>query len=63
MNKENEFGVRFGNRTYTDLVLGTFVKMDIKSNHDLNAALNKIRDSPQLVEAFVERFKDVSGGL
>ena len=46
LNKENEFGVRSGNQTYTDLVLDTFVKMDIKSNHDLNVALNKTRDSP-----------------
>ena len=37
--------------------------MDIKSNHDLNFALNNTRNSPQLTEAFVERFKDVSGGL
>ena len=37
--------------------------MVIKSNHDLNVALNKTRGSPQLVEAFVERFKVVSEGL
>ena len=49
--------------SYTELVLESFVKMDIKSNHDLNIALNNTRDSPQLAEAFMERFKEVSGGL
>ena len=62
-NKEDEFQVRSGNRTYADLVMDTFVKMDIKSSHDLNVALNETRDSPQLAEAFIERFKDVSGSL
>ena len=37
--------------------------MNIKSNHDLNTALNNTRNSPQLVETFMERFKEVSGGL
>ena len=43
--------------------MDTLVKMDIKSNHDLNVALQETRDNPQLAKAFVERFKDVSGGL
>ena len=43
--------------SYTELVLESFIKMDIKSNHDLNVALNKTRDSPQLAETFIERFK------
>ena len=43
--------------SYTELVLETFIKMEIKSNHDLNVALKETRDSPQLVEAFVGRLK------
>ena len=63
MDKEAEFRVQSGNQTYTDLVLDTFAKMDINSNHDLNVALNETKDSPQLAKAFVEPFKHVSGGL
>ena len=63
LDKEAKFWFQSGNRTYTDLVFDTFAKMDINSNHDLNIALNETRDSPQLARAFVERFKDVSGGL
>ena len=47
LDKEAEFQVQSGNQTYTDLVLDTFAKMDINSNHDLNIALNETRDSPQ----------------
>ena len=49
--------------SHTELVLENFVKMGIKSNHDLNVTLNNTRDSPQVVEAFTEHFKEVSGGL
>ena len=49
--------------SHTELVLESFIKKDIKSNQDLNVALNNTRDSPQLAEAFMERFKKVSGGL
>ena len=47
----------------TELVLESFVKMNIKNNYDLNVALKKTRDSPQLAATFTERFKEVSGDL
>ena len=50
--KENDFGARSGNRTYTDLAIDTFIKMDIGSNHDLNVALYDTRNNPQLAQAF-----------
>ena len=37
--------------------------MNFRSNHDLYIALNNTRDGPQLAEAFMERFKEVSGAL
>ena len=49
--------------SHTKSVLDGFVKMNIKSNHDLNVALNNTRDSPQLAETFMELFKEVKGGL
>ena len=39
------------------------VNINMKSNRDLNVALNNTRDSPQLAETFMERCKEVSGGL
>ena len=37
--------------------------MNIKSNHDLYIALNNTMNSPQLAIIFMERFKEISGGL
>ena len=37
--------------------------MNTKSNHDLYIALNNTRNSPQLVETFMENFKEMNGGL
>ena len=50
-------------QSHTELVLESFVKIHIKSNHDLNIALNNTRNSPQLAEKFMEYFKEMSGGL
>ena len=50
-------------QSHTELVLESFVKMNIKSNHDLHLALNDTRNSPQLVEIFMKKFKKESGGL
>ena len=50
-------------QSHTELVLKIFVKMNIKSNHDLYITLNNTRDSPQQAGSFVKRFKEASGGL
>ena len=57
MKKENDFGARSGNRTYTDLAIDAFIKMDIGSNHDLNVALYGTRNNPQLARAFQKRLR------
>ena len=50
-------------QSHVELVLKLFVKMNIRSNHDLHIALNNTRNSPQLVETFMKYFKEMSGGL
>ena len=50
-------------QSHTELVLKSFVKMNIKSNHDLHIVLNNTRNSPQLVETFMDHFKEMSGSL
>ena len=50
-------------QSHTELVLESFVKMNVKSNHDLYIVLNNTRNSPQLAGTSMKRFKEVSGGL
>ena len=41
-------------QSYTELVLESFIKMNIKSNYDLHSALNNTRNSPELAKAFMK---------
>ena len=59
MKKEVKFGTHSGNRTYTDLVIHAFIKMDIGSNHDVNVALYDTRNSPQLAQEYQDSRKQV----
>ena len=50
LKSEDNFGVRSGNRTYVDLVIDTFIKLGIDSNHDVNVALFDTRNTLNLIK-------------
>ena len=51
------------NQAYITMILDTYGKIGIKSNHDLYVALHKTRDSKELTKAFNKRFEEANGGF
>ena len=51
------------NQAYITMILDTYGRMRIKSNHDFYAALHKTKDSKELAKAFKKRSKEASEGF